>query len=184
MKVLGLFQSSNRLAFLFVWMGRISYMRFSSSWRRIGGISSFGVPPVSDDLPMRNPLFFSKVGQRGEGDEITQAAECVSERSGSAIVEMAEEQVWGLVSKELTSTMEVTFGSHSTFETSRSLDSYGFGKMGLDLSAPTHKVAFLEKPISQEMDELGPLRKKAFLGLKAGLSTTLLDLNPFFMKNH
>ena len=103
---------------------------------------------------------------------------------GGATVNMAKEQVWSLVSKELKSTMEVTFGSHSTSETGRSLDSYGFGKMGLALSAPTHKVAFLEKPISQEMDGPGPLRKKAFLGPKVGPSTALLDLDPFFLKNH
>ena len=110
------------------------------------------LPPISDDLPMRNSLVLSKVGQRGEGDETTHAAKCVSKGLGGITVEMAKEQVWGSVSKVLTPTMKVTFGSHSTSEADRIMDSNGFGKMGLDLLAPTHKEAFLEKPISQETE--------------------------------
>ena len=109
--------------------------------------------------------------------------EHVVEGLGGSTIEMAEEQVKGSISKDLMPSVEVTFGSHPFSDVGRSLDPNGFGIMGLDLSTSTHKEAYLEKPNPQEMDGLGPFREEAFLGPKAGSSTALVDMDPFFLKN-
>ena len=53
---------------------------------------------------------------------------------------------------DLTLTVDLTFGSHTSSDAGRSFDPNGYGTLGLDLLVPTHKEVFLEEPNLQEMD--------------------------------
>ena len=61
--------------------------------------------------------------------------------------------------------MDLTFGSHTSFDAGRSLDPDGFGTLGLDSWIQPTKEVYLEEPNPQEMDEPRPFREETSLGL-------------------
>ena len=141
-------------------------------------------PLVSNVLPVRDPMIFSKDGQREEDEVITRTVEHVVEGLGGSTIEMlTQEQLWGSTSKGLKPTMVLTSESHTSSDAGRSLDPDEIDTLGLDLLAPHHKEVFLEEPKPHVLDRPRLFREEISLGPKVAPSNAVVDLDPLFMKN-